>query len=195
VTHDISVVIPTIPPRAKKLRQAITSTLGQTLAPASIIIEIDHGHEGPAIVRNRALAKVTTEYVAFLDDDDQFRANHLELLHRCVEEHDADLVYPWFDVVSSRTTPGWDPLGMFGVPFDREAIRQRNFIPVTVLARTKLLVAAGGFVNRSEVDATCEDWGCWLAMLDAGAKFVHLPERTWIWNWHDGNTSGLPDRW
>jgi glycosyltransferase involved in cell wall biosynthesis len=194
VTHDITVVIPTIPPRARKLRQAITSALGQTLPPACIVIEIDHDHEGPAVVRNRALAKVETEYVAFLDDDDQFRANHLQLLRQCAEQTSADLVYPWFDVVSSRATPGWDPLGRFGMPFDPLALRQNNYIPVTVLARTKV-VAAAGFANRSDVDATCEDWGCWLAMLDAGATFVHLAERTWVWNWHEGNTSGLTDRW
>jgi len=30
----------------------------------------------------------------------------------------------------------------------------------------------------------CEDWGLWLALLDAGAAFSHLPQRTWIW--HNG---------
>jgi hypothetical protein len=28
-----------------------------------------------------------------------------------------------------------------------------------------------------------------------GAKIVHLPEQTWIWRHHSGNTSGREDRW
>lgn len=193
---DITVIIPSIPPRVKMLRRAVWSVLEQTLPAAEIIVAFDHDHEGPAVVRNRALAKVTTEYVAFLDDDDQFRPNHLEQLRHCAEATGADLVYPWFDVVSSRATPGWDPLGRFGLPFDADHLDQANYIPVTVLAKTKVIAGVGGFVNRDEPpNATCEDWGAWLAMRDAGAKFVHLPERTWIWNWHDGNTSGRPDRW
>lgn len=192
----VTVIIPTIAPRADMLSRALRSVYAQTLTPpGTIIVANDHDHEGPAATRNRALAKVETEWVAFLDDDDEFLPRHLEALRACAVVTGADLVYPWFDVVSSRRTPGWDPLGRFGLPFDPALLDSANYIPVTVLARTAVIVAAGGFVNRGEDGATCEDWGCWLAMRDAGAKFVHLPERTWIWNWHDGNTSGRTDVW
>jgi len=30
------------------------------------------------------------------------------------------------------------------------------------------------------------------AMLDAGAKFHHVPVRTWLWHKEGGNTDGLP---
>lgn len=193
--NDITVCVATIPPRAKMLRRALASVVEQTLSPAEILVEYDHHHDGPAAVRNRMLDKVSTEWVAWLDDDDQLRPQHLELLRAFADEAGADVVYPWFEVVSSRSTPGWDPLGRFGVPFDAAELRERNYIPVTLLARTKLVIEAGGFVNRSDGDATCEDWGCWLGLLDAGATFAHLPVRTWIWNWHDGNTSGRSDRW
>lgn len=197
MNDDITVVITSIPPRADMLLRAIGSVLKQTLAAAAILVEVDHDHEGPAVVRNRGLAKVTTEYVAFLDDDDEMRPGHLAALRRTAEDANADLVYPWFDVVSSRPTPGWDPLGRFGMDFDPAYLDEANYIPVTVLARTKAITATGGFVDRntSGEGATCEDWGCWLAMRDNGAKIVHLPERTWIWNWHMTNTSGQRHVW
>lgn len=195
MSGDITVVIPSIPPRGDMLRRALASVTRQTLPPATVVIEFDHDHEGPAVMRNRALEKVNTEYVAFLDDDDQFRPQHLQLLHACAEETSADLVYPWFDVISYRATPGWDPLGRFGMQFDPDQLDTANYIPVTVLARTKVIRDVGGFVNKSEEGATCEDWGCWLRLRDAGARFVHLPQRTWLWNWHNNNTSGLPSRW
>lgn len=192
----ITVVIPTIAPRGEMLQRALRSVAAQTLQPDVVVVEPDDDHDGPAATRNRALNMVHTEWVAFLDDDDEFWPDHLEALKRCADETGADLVYPWFDVCSVRSSPGWDPLGAFGLPFDPARLDSANYIPVTVLARTSVIVAAGGFVNRGDDrTATCEDWGCWLAMRDAGAKFVHLPQRTWIWNWHDSNTSGRTDVW
>jgi hypothetical protein len=36
----------------------------------------------------------------------------------------------------------------------------------------------------------------WLALLDLGATFSHLPERTWRWHMGDVvHTYGRPDRW
>lgn len=193
---DVTVVVPTIPPRAAMLDKALMSVSVQKLRPADVIVEYDHDHEGPAVVRNRALEKVTTEWVAFLDDDDLMRPQHLRACLLWAQRQGADLVYPWFDVVSTRTTPGWDPLGHFGQEFDADALRQANYIPVTVLVRAQLLRDVGGFRNRAEPPATtCEDWGAWLALLDAGARFSHLPARTWVWVWHTANTSGRNDVW
>jgi hypothetical protein len=89
-----------------------------------------------------------------------------------------DVVYPWFDVEG-----GEDPIGCFGVPFSAAFLRRRNYIPVTVLARTELVRAVGGFQDHPDENGDpCEDWGLWLALLDAGATFGHLPQRTWIWH-------------
>lgn len=199
VKPGITVVIPSIPPRAEQLQRAIGSVLAQSLPAQAIIVEFDHDKTGPAATRNRALAKVKTKYVAFLDDDDQLLPYHLEKLHQLAEAEQADLVYPWFHVISYRKTPGWDCLGAEGLPFNAAELAERNFIPMTVLARTKTVRKAGGFTPvedwQSSDGSTGEDWGCWMAMLKVGAKFVHLPQRTWLWNWHTRNTSGRTDRW
>jgi glycosyltransferase involved in cell wall biosynthesis len=194
--NDITVCIPTIPPRADYLERALTSVARQTRPPVHIIIDTDVNREGPAALRNRMLHQVSTEYVAFLDDDDEMLPKHLELLWNCAQVTDADLVYPWFTVVQGDVETDLDPLGAFGLPFDPARLDHSNYIPVTVLARAEIVRCAGGFVNRAEPPATtCEDWGCWLRMRDAGAKFVHLPQRTWYWHWHGRNTSGRNDNW
>jgi glycosyltransferase involved in cell wall biosynthesis len=197
VSSDISVVIATIPPRVKLLRRAAWSVLEQTLRPDAIVIESDPDHTGAAATKNRGLAKVTSEWVAFLDDDDQFLPEHLAKLRTHAFRTDADVVY------SIPTVPGSNFVAtepMYGRPFDAGVLRQRSYIQTTSLVRTKLIQNAGGFQcpPRSDYD----DWGCWLALLDAGARFSHLPESTFIWNhWgtgtpgRDGNTSGRADRW
>lgn len=192
----VTVVTPSIPTRAHLLVEALRSVADQTRLPDAISVAIDHHHNGAAATRNRALAPVTTDWIAFLDDDDLLDPHHLERLLAHAEETGADLVYPWFTVDG-----GTDPLGVEGRPFDPEALRRANYIPITYLVRTKVIQGVGGFPGPGWHDdlgiqlqpdvATCEDWAALLRMVDAGAVVVHLPERTWIWRHWGGNTGGV----
>lgn len=187
--QDITVCVASIPPRAKLLARALASVTVQTLQPVAIIVEIDHDRTGAAETKNRALAKSDTRYTAMLDDDDEMLPEHLEKLRLKAEMTEADVVYPWPQMVG-----GGDPRpDRFGVPFDAEELRRGSYIPTTSLVRTKLAQSVGGFqlLNGSPYD----DWGLYIAMLNAGGKFVHHPERTWLWHIHRGNTSGQATRW
>ena len=184
---DITVLIPTIPPRRATFERAVASVQAQTLRPAAVWAEMDADRTGAAATRNRLLEQVRTEWTAFLDDDDVMYPNHLKLCARYATLTGVDVVYPGYDCDD-------DPVNCFGLPFDAGLLRRRNFIPVTVLARTEAVLAAGGFQERTDENGDpCEDWGLWLAMLDRGARFGHLPVRTWRWNL--GGTRGRPDRW
>jgi len=180
-TVSITVVIPTIEGREGLRRRAFESASArvQTLAPEKIAVVLDRRRNGAATTRNEALKWVDTDWVAFLDDDDELKPNHLRACARNAALTGADLVYPWFDCDDE------DKIGMFGVPFDPVLLRKRNYIPVTVLVRTELVRKVGGFRDHPDDNGDpCEDWGLWLALLDAGAVFSHLPQRTWIW--HNG---------
>lgn len=189
----VTVAIPAIAPRIDRLGQALTSVRAQTRLPDAILVEFDHDRQGPAVVRNRLLAKVATEWVAWLDDDDVLYPNHLERLLATAEETGADMVFPWFDVQG-----GTDPFPQhFGAPWDPADPHQTT---ITVLMRTETVRAAGGFEEPGDsVDGeghrAGEDFRLVCTMNTAGAKIVHLPERTWLWNHWGGNTSGRPDRW
>lgn len=184
---NITVIVPTIPARVEQLRRALVSVQAQTLKPATVLVAEDRGREGPAVLRNRLLERVETEFVAFLDDDDWLYPDHLKLCARYMTLQNLDVVYPGYDCDD-------DPVNCFGIPFDASLLKQRNFIPVTVLTKTQLVLDAGGFQpHPDEHGNPCEDWGLWLAMLERGAKFGHLPIRTWRWN--PGGTKGRPDRW
>jgi glycosyltransferase involved in cell wall biosynthesis len=201
--NDITVCIATIPPRAKLLRRALASVVTQTLQPAAIVVEYDHEHTGAAATKNRAAAKATTPWLAFLDDDDQFLPHHLETLHgvASMSAPHADVVYSIPDVPQSPNRR--DPHGRYGVPFDAAELRRRSYIQTTSLVRRELFEKVGGFqLPAAHPHSIYDDWGLWLAMLDAGARFLHVPEVTFVWNHHgygtpgvQGNTSGQPDRW
>jgi glycosyltransferase involved in cell wall biosynthesis len=208
--NDITVCIATIPPRAKLLRRALASVVTQTLQPAAIVVEYDHEHTGAAATKNRAAAKATTPWLAFLDDDDQFLPHHLWTLREAVQggtvwnwpsNWTADVAYSIPEVPQSPT--GRDPHGRYGVPFDAAELRRRSYIQTTSLIRREAFLKAGGFqLPTAHPGCPYDDWGLWLAMLDQGAQFLHVPEVTFVWNHHgygtpgvQGNTSGQPDRW
>jgi hypothetical protein len=66
---------------------------------------------------------------------------------------------------------------------------------MTVMVRAELAKAVRFTPRLPEHEAGGEDWRFILGCVAAGAKFVHLPEQTWIWRHHAGNTSGREDRW
>ena len=169
----ISVVVPTLPTRTKSYQRALASIRAQTHPPVDVCVALDMDGNGAAATRNQALGLAKTEYVAFLDDDDQWLPHHLRACARHMALTDVDVVYPGFE--------GDDPTGMFGKAFDPLLLLRRNYIPVTVLTRTELVRSVGGFEARPDENGDpCEDWGLWLKLLDVGAKFSHLPQRTWI---------------
>ena len=189
----VTAVIPSIPTRTRLLQRAVASVLAQTRAVDAISVNVDHDHRGSARNRTRALCGVGTQWTALLDDDDEWKPDHIASLWRHAQETQADLVYPWFDVPE-----GWDPWPhREGQPFDEALLREYNYIPITVLVRTDLLWDVGGFTSKDPTnpDSLCDDWGTWERLLAAGAKFEHLNRRTWFWHWHGNNTSGRPDRW
>jgi len=181
----ITVAIPTIPPRPKKLREAIQSVTNQTLLPAAISIAMDNNKEGAPATRQRALDAVQTDWVAFLDDDDLFHTDHLKSLYDHAMDTGADFVYSWFWV-----TGGIDPFPTthFTEPFDPENPIETT---ITVLVKTELAKEVGfQALDRGETN-TGEDRFFTLGCLAAGARISHLVKRTWFWMHHGGNTSGL----
>lgn len=193
VSHQISVIIPTIPSRAKMLRRALDSVEAQSLPATAVIVEHDTDREGPAAVRNRAASRVETDWIAFLDDDDYLLPDHLATLARAQADTGADLVWPWF-----RVEGGGDPFPMFyGRQWDPADPHQ---IPITFLLRTEAFRAVGGFETVEEGPAHAdgnragEDWRLTLALSEAGYKFHHVKQRSWVWVHHRANSSGLPSR-
>lgn len=192
---DITVVIPSIPPRVSLLERALASVKAQTLPAVEVVVEFDDARRGAAATRQRGLERVETPWVAFLDDDDEFMPHHLSSLRTAAELEGADFVFSWYEVVG-----GTDPRPReFGVPWDRSKPRQTT---ITTLVRTDLALAVGGFTDDEE-DAVLtspdrhyagEDWRFTRRINEAGTIY-HLPQVTWRWYHHGSNTSGLPHRW
>jgi glycosyltransferase involved in cell wall biosynthesis len=145
---------------------------------------------GPAAARNAGLAAVTAPLVAFLDADDRWRRGKLAAqmeLHRLEPEIGFSFTdHRRFAEDGTELADGFTRCPNFAA---RHAMRQEGFVldrdaqaqiyaePLvmtsTVMARTSLLKAVGGF---NETLARSEHWDLWLH-LAACAPVGCLPRR------------------
>jgi glycosyltransferase involved in cell wall biosynthesis len=199
---DVTVVIPSIPPRAGSLHRAIQSITAQTFPAAAIVVEVDNHRTGAAATRHRGLTKVDTEWTAFIDDDDLWDPNHLEVLRSCADEYGADYVWSRFRILypDGRTLDGPTPLGARS--FSQWDDNHPAQTTITTLVRTELALKAGGFEAFTDdpdrlIDGQRfgEDFDFTLRMRSIGAVFRHAPVVTWSWRHHGKNTSGRSDGW
>ena len=193
--YDITVAIPTIPTRNGKLRKAIASVMSQSYPVAAVSIAVDRSGEGSAVTRNRALEAVQTDWVVFLDDDDQLLPNALATFIRAQGDSQADVVYGLPRIVDAQgnVRPRFFEAGGPEV-FDPHLLMQKSYIPVVSLVRTDLALDCGGFEFSADGNGSYDDWGFYKNLLCYGAEFHHVRQETFIWNIDGGNTSGKPNR-
>lgn len=175
--------------RAAFLRQALTSVSHQTHRPLEVVVVEDGSDEGAAIcaefadampVRysrvspgrgrsvagNLALAEARGEWFCFLDDDDVFFADHLEVLLQTVREQKLKGAYAlaWRTTtrVLDASLPTYQETSWDRFPdeaFSRVALWHHNFMPIqAVLFHRSLYDTYGGFAEDME---QLEDWNLW----------------------------------
>lgn len=206
----VAVCIPTVPGREDLLMRAELSVMKQDRQPDQFLTEVDTERSGAAAARNRLLAKVTTDVVAWLDDDDWLKPNHLKACMRVIENSKADLVYPCPEMVNGRdptavTHQGRFPVSPWGLRFTQEMAAHikhvGSFIPITHLARTEVVRKIGGFPEgRTLADGRYqgEDERYLINLLDhieeSGRSitdaFQHLDQKTWYWYANPHSTAG-----
>ena len=175
----ISVITASIPSRTAMLAECMASVARQSLRPLEHIVAVDHARYGSAATRNAALGGVRGDWTAVVDDDDLLWTEHLARLSTLTEK--ADIVYSWCEVAGKSWNPNSD--------FNAERLRNGNYIPATSLIRTKFLRKLKGWRDSADSPGGLEDWDLWLRALDAGGRFVCLPEITWTYRFHGGNKS------
>ncbi|HET6910792.1 MAG TPA: glycosyltransferase [Mycobacteriales bacterium] len=193
MTAPITALTATLGRRPDMLAEAARSVRGQTLQPLEHIVvddgsfsvapmegvtllSIEHAGLGPA--RNAGLASARGDAVALLDDDDLWHPHHLATLWEQMRMTGADVVYSDCLEVGRR-----DGYATRVADFDFELLQRENFICVpATLVRTSALLAVGGFSSGA-----LEDWQTWKRMAAAGARFVHVPEVTVTYRFHEDN--------
>lgn len=175
----VTILTPTIEGRESLLADAADSVRAQT-EEAAHLIYLDTEREGPAAIRQRLLDRVQTEFVGFLDDDDLLDPEHVAVLMALLANGAKHPDLAW-SRCRTRAAPGVEAARIMQTmrPDYRALQREgaRNFIPVTVVARTESIRRAGGF----RVEDRYEDFELWRRMLGLGMTFAYHPFATWTY--------------
>lgn len=200
----VAVCIPTIEGREDLRMRAEISVMQQERQPDQLIVCTDHERTGAAATRNRMIEEVETDVIAWLDDDDWLKSDHLKVCMRVLEQSPfrPALVYPRPIMVGGRdpvavTHQGVFPTSPWGLRFTPEFashIRQvGSFIPMTHLVRTKVVREVGGFPEgRTLADGRYqgEDERYLIEILNRGYGFEHVDRKTWYWFVNAKSTAG-----
>jgi hypothetical protein len=168
------------------LMRALRSVALQSMQPAAIVVVNDLERKGAGFNRQQLLKAVDTEWLAWLDSDDEWDPDHLHKLYQAAVLTDSVFTFSYFKAVG-------DPLGHFGRPFDP---CNPHHTTITFLVKTQLALEVGFPDSDSGGPYSNEDWahitGISKIACERGLKMTHLAERTWTWHHHAANTSGLP---
>lgn len=200
----VSVIIPTYN-RVQWLFEAIESIAKQTYRPIEVVVVSDCGVEvkpilekvgqlypdisiqyirhntnkGPSAARNTGIRLSKGSYIAFLDDDDLFYPNHLEILVNCLKNSEYKIAYSWAKIFKYTSENGKikrEELGKYNYEFSKERLLIENYIPVNAfLIKRSLLVEEGFWFDESL--RVLEDYELWLR-LSRKYDFLCVPEFT-----------------
>ncbi|WP_109472453.1 glycosyltransferase [Ornithinimicrobium cavernae] len=188
----VSVVIPT-KDRADLLGATLDSVLAQTYPHWQLVVVDDGSRDGtPALLeryarderievvrheeargvaaaRNAGLARARGTYVAYLDSDNTWFPDFLELMVRHLVRSGDRAAYG----VTALVEEGGQGRHLYrGLPFDREHLRERNYIDCIVLVHERsLLEATGGFDETLKRNV---DWDLFIRLADE-TDFTHVP--------------------
>ncbi|MDR0933201.1 MAG: glycosyltransferase [Victivallales bacterium] len=164
----VTVILPTYN-RADILPRAIRCIVDQTFQDWQLIVANDGGedvgsivesfqdprihylnleHRGKGATLNSALKEVSTEFIAYMDDDDELFPEHLETLYRVAKEKKSGFVFSdtWRTCVDKTTGKVLNEVVENDMDATPEMLRVKNYINHKQILHSKALAdAVGGY--------------------------------------------------
>lgn len=160
--NDVTVIIPIFGDVERwgvLAERALRSAQNQTVPAHDVVISVAETLED---ARNRPALAATTEWLCFLDADDELDPGYLEAMLAGT----GDLRQPsTLGVVDGVEDP-------FSVVIPAKPLLDGNYIVIGAFVRRTMFVAAGGF----NALPAYEDWDLWIRCWLEGAEITVCPE-------------------
>lgn len=197
---SVAVVMPTYR-RRERLIQAVTSALNQTVEdlvvlvvddgggevdglpedPRVVVLRLSDNHGSPGLARNVALRLSRSPYVAFLDDDNTWRPDHLERSLAALQSG-AGMVY----TALRRLREDGSQLDVLSRPFDRAAHRDDTWVDINAVVLRRFSGIRFDPWARPRWVHPREDWE-FVHRVSARLRVRHVPVATVDYSVHSGS--------
>ncbi len=117
------------------------------------------GNEGVASARNKGIQAAKGEYIAFLDSDDLWKAEKLEIQIHYMQEHNCGFVYSAYDVIDEKNvyqktiTPYWDK------------VSYKKLLNTNIIACCTAVIKSEYIKDNLMPQLKHEDYATWLNIL------------------------------
>ncbi|EOX4279488.1 glycosyltransferase family 2 protein [Vibrio cholerae] len=215
----ISVIIPTYK-RPDRLERLLTSISKQSLLPDEVIIVDDASgmkdsydvcinkfskcfnsisyielekNSGAPTARNTGIRVAKNNWIALVDDDDEWLPTKLEKQWEIASLADEKLglIYTWTDAVGQKGQESYKSCHSFKGDVRKQILTTNFIMSASVMVRKEAIVKAGMF---DESLTSCQDWDTWTAIFKAGYHADVVEEILTIYHRHGGESIGLSPR-
>jgi teichuronic acid biosynthesis glycosyltransferase TuaG len=142
--------------------------------PRVVYHRFDPARGGPGPGRNLALERAHGDWIAFLDDDDEWLPGKLAAQAPYLSAGAHDLVAT--NAVRTSGPRYFPTLAQPLEPTRRALLHVNPVIISSAVVRRDLLRRIGGFADRPWLRRGPLDYHTWLRLADAGGRFLVLPE-------------------
>lgn len=214
-----SVVIPTYK-RPDLLGRLLESIVNQTLQPSEVIV-VDDASEMPVEyaqciekyrakipnlhyqcmevnggaprARNTGIEMATSEWVALVDDDDEWLPRKLEEQKKLIlnASDRLGLVYTWTKAEGGEALTSYLSEHTVIGEAKKEILTNNFIMSASVVVRKSHIQSVGKF---DESMPSCQDWDTWAKMLLNGSEVDVVPQLLTIYHRHGGESIGLSPR-
>ena len=189
---------------ARFLGEALESALAQTHRQVEVIV-VDDGstddslavagrypvrilaeeHLGVGAARNRGALAAGGAFLVFLDADDRLEPTYVEACLAALQEAPLPVAYAY----TAMQLFGLEERLFPSQSFDKKALLQGNYIHASVLIRSEVFWAAGGFDSTWTLGY--EDYELWVRLLANGFHGVLIPEPLLLYRRHGLSRNNL----
>jgi len=146
------------------------------LAPDGPVRVVLQSHRGQAAARNAACRYAVAPWLAFLDADDRWFPGKLRAQFAAAIVHpDADVIYTGGVCIDEAGVRAENSMVWPGPVSGLSDLVAENRVPLSsAMVRASAFREAGGFDEVNVWGA--DDYELWLALADAGRRFVFVPQ-------------------